>query len=411
MGTLQDAGRILQGAAAGMQGQGEQWRRTNVLEQQYKNQNDRADRKEQTDADIARQKTLFTDSLSQLNFFNMGRYDLVEKLGNSRLQLGAQNHPNIDFTTPTGEITELAKLAQSPDPKVAKQAQDLLGKTLNNGVQVGVGLGILKKDSLPGADDDAPSNVREWKFYEGLSPTDQNRFLEMKRAQKLIDMGGGAQGVVTGTGVTPVTGSGQGVEGFRGEFAATEGNLEGIKSAAAEGGRLAAQWKLKPAVEAAVTEAVAVATQASIIRKEERSNAIAYKVYDTAMSSLGAALHDTSTGPFVGWLPSLTTNQQIADGAVAAMAPILKQIFRSAGEGTFTDSDQKLLIEMLATRADSPEARISKIRSIDAIVRAKLNMDGQSAPVGAGGPSQEDLEHTAQKYGITVEQVKEKLGM
>jgi hypothetical protein len=57
------------------------------------------------------------------------------------------------------------------------------------------------------------------------------------------------------------------------------------------------------------------------------------------------------------------------------MAPVLKQIFRVAGEGTFTDKDQALLLEMVPTRKDSPEARAIKTQNIDNIIRAKLGMD------------------------------------
>jgi hypothetical protein len=99
-------------------------------------------------------------------------------------------------------------------------------------------------------------------------------------------------------------------------------------------------------------------------------------MYDTAMSGLTEALGGTVTGPVAGWLPALTTNQQVAEGSVAAMAPILKQLFRGAGEGTFTDKDQELLIAMLPTRKDTPEARIIKVQNIDAIVRAKTKCTG-----------------------------------
>lgn len=54
------------------------------------------------------------------------------------------------------------------------------------------------------------------------------------------------------------------------------------------------------------------------------------------------------------------------------MAPVLKQLFRTAGEGTFSDSDQKLLVSMLPSRMDTPAAAKSKMQNIDAIVRAKL---------------------------------------
>jgi len=86
------------------------------------------------------------------------------------------------------------------------------------------------------------------------------------------------------------------------------------------------------------------------------------------------------TGPIVGRLPAFTADQQIAEGATAAMAPVLKQIFRVAGEGTFTDKDQKLLMEMVPTRADEPEARKAKIENIDRIISAKLGRSVAAAP-------------------------------
>jgi hypothetical protein len=62
------------------------------------------------------------------------------------------------------------------------------------------------------------------------------------------------------------------------------------------------------------------------------------------------------------------------------MAPVLKQMFRESGEGVFTDRDQDMLIAMLPTRIDHPEAAKAKMQGIDAIVRAKLGQGQQSAP-------------------------------
>lgn len=109
-------------------------------------------------------------------------------------------------------------------------------------------------------------------------------------------------------------------------------------------------------------------------RSMEQQNKRAYGVYSTAIGGLSAGLAGANTGPIVGRLPALTSNQQIAESSVAAMAPILKQLFRSAGEGAFTDQDQKLLMDMIPTRAMRPEARKAALENIDAIVRAKLGM-------------------------------------
>lgn len=173
--------------------------------------------------------------------------------------------------------------------------------------------------------------------------------------------------------------------GLTDQVADSEADISGAKAGASEVAKLTAQLKLKPQVEAAVRDAVNAANARAEVAKEERSNARALDVYTTGMTGLTNALGGTETGPFVGWLPALTSNQQIADGAIAAMAPILKSMFRASGEGNFTDQDQKLLLDMIPTRKDRPEARISKLQNIDAIIRAKL---GSVQPQGAA-PTQQ----------------------
>ena len=105
---------------------------------------------------------------------------------------------------------------------------------------------------------------------------------------------------------------------------------------------------------------------------EARSDNAAWKVYEMGLTNLSDSLGKTVTGPGIGLLPAITSDQQSADGAVALMAPLLKQIFRTSGEGTFTDQDQKMLMAMVPTRNDAPEARKSKLGAIDSVIRAKL---------------------------------------
>lgn len=114
-------------------------------------------------------------------------------------------------------------------------------------------------------------------------------------------------------------------------------------------------------------------------------------VYTQARNGLIQALNGTETGPVAGRVPSFTTEQQVGEGAVAAMAPVLKQLFRSAGEGTFTDRDQELLLRMVPTRLDRPEARKQKLANIDRIISAKLGLPvpsyQESVAPQAGGAS------------------------
>lgn len=151
---------------------------------------------------------------------------------------------------------------------------------------------------------------------------------------------------------------------------------------AEESAKLSARLKLEPEVAGAVTAAKNQAKVESDQAQTAKSNESAWNVYSGAMDNLAQAMRGTATGPFVGFLPAVTANAQIAEGAQAVMAPVLKQMFRSAGEGTFTDKDQDMLMKMVPTRNDTPEARESKIKAIDAIVRAKLGIS-EEAPAEA----------------------------
>lgn len=133
----------------------------------------------------------------------------------------------------------------------------------------------------------------------------------------------------------------------------------------------AAAAAARAAAEAGAKQVVATAAE---IADKGRERGMALNMYEEARKGLDTALSATDTGPIVGRIPAVTAAQQTATGAVAAMAPILKQLFRSAGEGTFTDRDQALLLDMVPTRADHPEARDAKLANIDNIVRAKLGM-------------------------------------
>lgn len=112
--------------------------------------------------------------------------------------------------------------------------------------------------------------------------------------------------------------------------------------------------------------------------KTTKENQKAFNTFDVGMKNVLGALSATETGPIVGRLPAFTAEAQTAEGAVSTMAPVLKSMFRTAGEGTFTDKDQELLLNMIPTRLDEPQARDEKIRMIYDIIRSKL---GQNEPM------------------------------
>ncbi len=115
------AGQALLGLSAGLQGQGQQF-----LENKRK-------------ADIERQKTVFTDSLSALNLAKQGRFDLVAQLGQNRLAM-AGNFPGADFSD-TENLTQMAGLAAQGDPDAAQR----LRETLQNNVDIGYSIGVLQR--------------------------------------------------------------------------------------------------------------------------------------------------------------------------------------------------------------------------------------------------------------------------
>lgn len=137
------------------------------------------------------------------------------------------------------------------------------------------------------------------------------------------------------------------------------------------------QAELDAQREASVVGARQGATNQAEREAVQRTNNTAFAQYKAARDTLLTDLAATSTGPLVGRLPAVTEAQQIAQGAQARMAPILKGLFRTAGEGTFTDKDQELLMAMVPTRTDLPNAVKAKIAGIDAIIEAKLQQGGQ----------------------------------
>lgn len=184
--------------------------------------------------------------------------------------------------------------------------------------------------------------------------------------------------------------------GLTEDVAGSQAVIEGAKAGSREAAKLDEQLSKLPQVKAAVASAEQQVKELGDRRSSANQNKIAMNMYETAMQGLVSGLEGTETGAIVGRLPAVTAKQQIAEGAVAAIAPILKATFRTAGEGTFTDKDQELLMAMVPTRKDEPEARSAKINNINAIIAAKLaTQDSQS-------PQQSAPSRATSKYTIEV---------
>lgn len=152
------------------------------------------------------------------------------------------------------------------------------------------------------------------------------------------------------------------------------GRAEEIESLGKARAELATRPEITKATDTAANEADATAKAKAVAQK----NANALATYEAGIKSVSESLGNTSTGPFVGKAPAMTANQQIADGSLAAMAPVLKGLFREAGEGTFTKEDQQILMDMLPTRKDLPAARTAKLKNVGTLIKTKLT----TQPVG-----------------------------
>lgn len=331
----------------------------------------------QAQADQAQQAATTQSKNARIGSIALGAAEILPDIqaGNAQgvqAKLQRRRERLISEGKPTNDTDEALALLSQPDGLAR------LGQISQQAVQLGQQVGALQ----------APSGGAgtEERFFDHLT---ESLTPEQREEAGLIRLGlapratGSAALTIAEGGLTDIVGE-------------SEAAIAGRKAATTETARLAAQLKLEPKVRAQVTEAVAMAKEQADINIDQRSAQKALSVYETAMSGLSEALSDTATGPFAGYLPAITANQQIADGAIAALAPVLKQMFRSAGEGNFTDSDQKILMAMVPTRKDSPEARVAKMANIDAIVRAKLSDNGAPQQASPQGQAQAAPQHQTQ---------------
>ena len=117
----------------------------------------------------------------------------------------------------------------------------------------------------------------------------------------------------------------------------------------------------------------AAAAAESAANSTAMANAPLRDQFEFGFSALEQALGGTGqTGKILGNIPGLTTGAQIADNAKALLLPIMKSVFRGAGEGVFTDKDQETLEAMLPTRSMTPEAASQALDSVKMLVSLKL---------------------------------------
>lgn len=286
------------------------------------------------------------------------------------------------------------------------------------------------KAQLPQPAAEAPSTVREWQFFSGLNPQQQEAYLGMKRANRPVDLGyglavpsqvvpGQVQGVMP-KGQAPmqsiqdgrvISMPGQAPRGITNvPPGAPQQGAQGITNApppsgvppvspppssvpqpgwASQDPRFAPPIPEMPAGSPSVIDLPPSPQEIRKVEDKRKADQAAYNAFSVGLGNVQSAMAETTTGPLVGRLPPISAEAQTAEGAAATLAPVLKSLFRTAGEGTFTDKDQELLMQMVPTRQDLPAARDAKIQMIDQMVRAKLGIDGGGQPPsGASAPPQ-----------------------
>ena len=170
------------------------------------------------------------------------------------------------------------------------------------------------------------------------------------------------------------------------DVAETQAMIESRKAGAKEGAKLAVQGEMRPEIERAVTTAKEEAKRVIQDKSVARSDQKALNVYESAVAGLLADFETAETGAFVGLLPAITADERVLEASINIMRPVIKSVVREAGEGTFTDSDQKLIDEMMPTRRDSMDVARRKIERLDSFVRSKLSGAAPSDPASKASP-------------------------
>lgn len=214
-----------------------------------------------------------------------------------------------------------------------------------------------------------PASIQEWQYYNALTPEDQKRWLEQKRANQVANLGGNT--MVLGPDGKPIANYNHTLkpedqpENAKNKANATaQGNVEGTNAAnaafSAEGlkGVNAALKDLQTSGKAA-PGGVAQNLGAQIANQ----------------SGLGGGAADAQ-GDF-------TVKRAAAENAI-------REAFRVAGSGAQSDADAKPFIDMLPVATDSDSVKVAKTNAAMQAVTNRINVklqqaQGTPAPTQGGG--------------------------
>ena len=108
-------------------------------------------------------------------------------------------------------------------------------------------------------------------------------------------------------------------------------------------------------------------------KKQQEKDYQAYKLVSTDLKNTYQSIAANLTGSLQGNLPAASKNSRMFETTQKQMLPLLKDVFRKPGEGTFTEGDQRLLTELLPSRTMDAEEFNAAITRLDAVVAMKVS--------------------------------------
>lgn len=365
MADLQGIGNMLAGIGAGFSGNAPQY----LYAQQQQQEADAL-------KDERRRKALLTDFATGFSLLNNGQTEQATKLFQNRLEM-LQKLRAPDMSDTQGIVDRLV----SGDPAKIEEVKTGIGSIIQAAMMTGeLGGGARDKGYQFGAQEtfaDPAGNL-----FMGTMVNDPATGQSVPSVVAVDGSGIKPQGqlkLVNNIGLT----AGQ----IPGQMGATEAARQGAITGAAfqqamqtamganygkggAGGEGVSDATL--AAERAAAEARAKAEAESKARTVKATQI--YTPFSTQLTALRDAYKGTGTGPLVGRFSGYTSSSQKALAARDIMSPMLKQVVRDAGEGTFAKNDQDQIDAMMPKETDLPEVVDYKIGLMDTFVRGKLGV-------------------------------------
>jgi hypothetical protein len=267
---------------------------------------------------------------------------------------------------------------------------------------------------------DGPAQVQYLEYLKKGKTPEQKREIDMRAAG--LEAKAGTLTQTERSVVDPTMG--EAVTKQLGKEAYTKAIMSEIGKLEAEGGpgievakRLAQSLAdIKAQTEPTIARDIAFAQQTAKDQAEAAATKAklnkALTVYSGASNRLMKSLGETETGPIIGLIPAVTGNAKTAERVINQMGPVLKSVFRQAGEGAWTNFDQIALMEIAADRTLEPEARVKVMGALDALVRetAGQPVSLYSKELGEGVTMQ-DVYQESIDSGLPIYEVMDALGI